>query len=60
MNETVQKNASSGAVYGMGFIGAAVYYISSATSFSMGVWGFIKAMLWPGFLVYEVLKHLGM
>lgn len=60
MNETVQKNASSGAVYGMGFIGAAVYYISTATSFGMGVLGFIKAIFWPGFLVYEVLKHLGM
>ncbi|MCB0497393.1 MAG: hypothetical protein KDC79_14725 [Cyclobacteriaceae bacterium] len=60
MNETVQKNASSGAVYGMGFLGAAIYYITTATSFGMGVLGFIKAIFWPGFLVFEALKHLGM
>ncbi|MBA7666261.1 hypothetical protein ES703_74340 [subsurface metagenome] len=49
-----------GAVYGLGFIGAAVYYISQATSFGMGVIGFLKAIVWPAFLVYELLGFLGM
>jgi hypothetical protein len=49
-------NASGGAVYGLGFIGAAVYFISHAATFWMGVLGFIKAMVWPAFLVYEALK----
>lgn len=60
MKNTVQQNASGGAVYGMGFIGAAIYYISHATSFGMGVWGFVKAIFWPAFLVYEALKQLAM
>jgi len=47
-----------GAVYGLGFIGAAVYYISTATGFWMGVLGILKALVWPGFLVYELLKFL--
>ncbi|MBW2980043.1 hypothetical protein KY360_01320 [Candidatus Woesearchaeota archaeon] len=47
-----------GGVYCLGFIGAAVYYISTATSFWNGVWGFIKALLWPAFLVFEALKAL--
>jgi hypothetical protein len=51
---------SGGAVYGLGFIGAAVYYISTATSFWMGVLGFLKAIVWPAFLVFEILKYLGM
>ena len=51
---------STGAVYGMGFIGAAVYYFSTATSFWMGVLGFLKAIVWPAFLVYKALKFLGM
>lgn len=51
---------ASNAVYGLGFIGAAVYFISHATGFWVGVWGFIKAILWPAFLVYEALKHLAM
>lgn len=51
--------APSGAVYGLGFIGAAIYYISVATTFGMGVLGFLKAIVWPVFLVYGVLDFLG-
>jgi len=58
MKNNVQNNASCGAVYGLGLIGAAVYYISVATSFWMGVLGFLKALVWPAFLVYEALKSL--
>lgn len=58
MKEHVQSNASSGAVYGLGMIGAAVYYISMATGFWMGVLGFLKALVWPAFLVYEALKSM--
>lgn len=47
-----------GAVYGLGFIGAVIYYISTANSFWMGVLGFLKAIVWPAFLVYEALKFL--
>ncbi len=54
----MNKNASNGAVYGLGLIGAAVYYISVATGFWAGVLGFLKALVWPSFLVYEVLKFL--
>jgi hypothetical protein len=53
------RGASSGAVYGLGFIGAAIYFISAATSFWIGVLGFLKAIVWPAFLVYEALKTLG-
>lgn len=52
--------APSGAVYGLGLIGAAIYYISVATSFWMGVLGFLKAIVWPAYLVYGALKNLGM
>ena len=51
---------SGHAVYGLGFIGAAVYFISTATGFWMGVLGFLKALVWPAFLVYGLLKLLGM
>lgn len=54
-----ESNATGGAVYGLGFIGAAVYYISTATSFWMGVLGFLKAMVWPAFFVYEAFKYFG-
>lgn len=50
----------AGAVYGLGLIGAAVYYISVATSLWVGVLGFLKAIVWPAFLVFEAMKSLGM
>jgi len=58
MSKNAQKNASSGAVYGLGFIGAAVYFISTATSFWIGVLGFLKACVWPAFLVFEAFKSM--
>ncbi len=55
----INNNASSGAIYFFGFIGAVVYYISHAAGFWMGVLGILKAIVWPAFLVYELLKFLG-
>lgn len=52
------QNQSGNVVYVLGFIGAAIYFISSATSFGAGVIGFLKALVWPAFLIYEVFKHL--
>lgn len=40
------------AVYFFGLIGAAVYFIGHATTFSAGVIGLLKALVWPAFLVY--------
>ncbi len=59
MKRNYNSCAPSGAVYGMGLIGAAIYYISMAGGFWMGVLGFLKALAWPAFLVYEALKYLG-
>jgi len=60
LKEDVKGNDLSGAVYGLGFIGASVYFISHATGFWMGVVGFMKALVWPAFLIYEAFKHFGM
>jgi len=58
-NIRMPDNGTSGAIYGLGFIGALIYYISTATSFWGGVIGVLKALVWPAFLVYELLKFLG-
>lgn len=59
MKQDYKSSAPSSAVYGVGIIGAAIYYISMATGFWMGVLGVLKALVWPAFLVYEALKSLG-
>ena len=56
----IGSSGMAGFVYCVGFIGAAVYYISTATGFGMGVVGFLKAMVWPAFLVHGLLGFLGM
>lgn len=56
----MHKGAPSGAIYGLGMIGAAVFFISQATGFWMGVVGFLKALVWPAFFVYEAFKHFGL
>jgi hypothetical protein len=49
----------AGAVYGIGFIGALIYYIQYADSFVNGLYGVFQAIFWPGYLVYELLKMAG-
>ena len=56
----MQEHGPSSAIYGLGLIGAAIYYISTATGFWIGVLGFLKALVWPAFLVYQWLKFLEM
>lgn len=52
-----KDGAAFGGIYFLGFIGAAVYYIQHSTGFWGGVVGFLKALVWPAFLVYELLRH---
>ncbi len=48
----------SGAILGLGFIGALVYFWQQADTFWQYVLGFLEALVWPAFLVYDVLDKL--
>jgi len=54
------KNQMTNGIYGLGLIGALVYYIQHATTFSNGVLGVLKAIVWPAMLVYKLLSFLHM
>ncbi len=56
----MKKCGATGAVYGLGFVGALVYFIQHATTFGMGIFGLLKAMVWPAILVYKALELLKM
>jgi hypothetical protein len=64
--QTVVKNiyrnggGGGGAVYGLGLIGAAIYFIQQAPTFWLGVLGFLKAIVWPAFVVYRLLEYLNL
>jgi hypothetical protein len=48
------------AFYGLGFIGALIYFISTASGFWLGALGILKALVWPAFFVYHVFKFLAL
>jgi hypothetical protein len=52
------QGGSGGAVYGLGIIGACIYYISRGVTPQEKVIGFLKALVWPVFLVKGVLELL--
>ena len=51
----VGKCGPMGGIYFLGLIGAAIYYIQQSNTFGQGVVGFLKALVWPVFLVYNLL-----
>lgn len=46
----------AGFAYFLGIIGSAVYYIQNASTFGAGFIGLLKALVWPAFLVYHLLR----
>jgi len=62
MSESTRNaaGAGGGAVYGLGFIGALVYFIQSATSFWDAAYGVFQSIVWPAYFVYEMFHFLSM
>jgi hypothetical protein len=56
----MKDNGMVGGIYGMAFIGAAVYFIQHAATFWGGVLGIFKAIFWPAMLIYKLLEFLKM
>ncbi len=56
----VNDKGIAGGIYGMAFLGAAIYFIQHASTFWLGVLGFFKALVWPALLIYKMLEFLKM
>ena len=54
----VKIQSGSDSVYGLGLIGAWIYYIGRATTPRERVLGFFKGLVWPVFLVRDLLDFL--
>lgn len=52
------SGSCGGAVYGLGFIGALVWFMEEADGFGAHVVGILKAFVWPAFLIYRAFKGL--
>lgn len=56
--QQVKVNSGGGAIYGLGVIGVAIYYIQHAATLWIGIIGIIKAFFWPAILIYYVFDKL--
>ena len=54
----MKNNAGTGAIYGLGMLGALVYFIQHANSLIEGILGVFMAIFWPGVVLYKVLGLL--
>lgn len=59
-NDEMKHKSAFGGIYGLAFIGAAVYFIQHSANFWEGVVGFLKALVWPAMLMYKLLEFLKM
>lgn len=48
------NSGHGGAVYGLGLIGALIYYFQHATTFGDVIFGILKAIVWPAFVVFRI------
>lgn len=58
MSSSNKSSHAGGFGYFLGIIGAAVFNIQAATGFWPGVVGLLKALVWPAFLIYDVLTFI--
>ena len=52
------RGGGPGAFYGLGFVGALIYFLQHATTFWTGILAILKAIVWPALLIYKVLELL--
>lgn len=50
------SEGSGGALYGLGFIGALIYFMQAASGFGAVITGIVKALVWPAYIVYKLLE----
>ena len=54
----IRTGGGADAVYGIGMIGAWVYYLKRATTNQERVLAVLKGFVWPAFLVYALFVFL--
>ena len=56
--KVIRTGGGGDSVYGIGLIGAWVYYFKRAATTQERIQAFFKGLFWPGFLVYDLLGFL--
>lgn len=54
------NHGGSGAIYGLGVIGALFYFLQNAHTFETVMMGIGKSIFWPSILMFKLLTYLKM
>ena len=54
----IHQGGGSDTVYGIGLIGAWIYYFKRATTPQEKAMAFLKGLVWPAFLVHDLFVFL--
>lgn len=57
-HKNIQQHGPSGFVFFVAWVGALVYFVNQASGFWEVILAFLKACVWPAFLIYHVLQAL--
>jgi hypothetical protein len=57
-NHYCHGGGGSGAIYGLGVVGALFYFLQGANTFGLVVMGIGKAFFWPAILMFNLLTYL--
>jgi hypothetical protein len=57
--KVIHENGPTGWVLFTAWVGALVYFVNQAQGFWEVILAFLKACVWPAYLLYEVLSNLG-
>lgn len=52
----MDHSGGGGMLYFVGLIGAVVYWMQAAVGFGAVITGFLKALVWPAYVVYQLLE----
>jgi hypothetical protein len=55
----INDHGPSGFVFFVAFIGAAIYFAQQSNGFWEFILAILKAVVWPGFVVFHALQLLG-
>ncbi len=58
-NKMTPGNSGGHGAYFLGMIGSAVFWVQQASSFWPTIGALLKAIVWPAFVVYDLLKFIG-
>lgn len=56
--KVIEKGGPAGGFWFMGFIGAAIHFVSQADGFWNVIVAFLKSAVWPAYLVNKVFELL--